>query len=151
MSILICRECGLELSESEFYLTGRGRLDCTCKTCRKTQSKERYDKNPYRAWAIHTRYYHESQGVQVRLSLDELEHIARIHDRCMLCQEDIHYGRKSSGAKQDNSPVLDKITLDNFIDTNNCMVVCPRCNGAKKGKTLKQFIDYCRKIILRYG
>ena len=147
----ICRDCGHKGPASDFYTTGRGRPDCLCKECRKKASRKKYEDNPYKAWAVNTRSYHESKGIQFYIRLDELERAARIHDKCMICDQSLYYGKKTNGIKQDNSPYLDRLNNEDYVDNNNVLLVCARCHGAKKGLTLREFLNYCKYIINRFS
>jgi hypothetical protein len=39
----ICKKCGREIPLSAFYSTGKGRVDSTCKDCRKERARARYN------------------------------------------------------------------------------------------------------------
>jgi hypothetical protein len=139
-----CRDCGYGGPISDFYTTGRGRPDCLCKVCRRKALRKKYNENPYRAWCINTKSYYESKGIQFYITMGELEHAARIHGRCMICGEPLLYGKK--GKKQSNSPYLDRINSEDYVDGNNVLLVCARCHEAKRGLTFKEFINYCKYI-----
>ena len=147
----ICRNCEESKTLDEFYLTGRGKPDCVCKECRRKSYRQKYESNPYKSWAINTKAYHESKGIEFYIMLDELEQAARIHANCMICNTPLYYGKKLNGTKQDNSPYLDRLNNEDYVDNNNVLLVCARCHGAKKGLTLKQFLSYCKYIITRFS
>jgi hypothetical protein len=151
MEIHICRDCGHEGTASDFYLTGRGKIDCICKECRRKAFRKKYEENPYKFWAINTKAYYESKGVEFYITLEELERAARIHGNCMLCGYPLYYGKKANGTKQSNSPYLDRVNSEDYIDNNNVLLVCARCHGAKKDLTLKEFLNYCKTILIRYS
>ena len=146
----ICRDCEKTKSLDEFYLTGRGKPDCVCKECRKEAARKKYEANPYKSWAINTKAYHEAHGTEVYMLLSELEDAARNHDRCMICHQLLHYGKKENGTKQTTSPYLDKVTTTDYVDNNNVLIVCGRCHEAKRDMSLNDFVAYCNSIVLKF-
>ena len=148
---LICRKCGEPHDIDDFYLTHRGKRDGTCKYCRIKSVMEKYNSNPYRSWAKNTKAHHESKGVVVDFSMDELERVARIHDRCMLCGKPLHYGRKENGNTSDNSPTLTSVNNSNHIDKNSVFVLCIKCNSLMQNRSMVELLDFCRMIIHKFG
>jgi hypothetical protein len=127
-----------------------GSIDKWCKVCRNKHNLEWHYKNPHRSWAIATKNHHIKDGIQVYMTIDELESAAKAHGKCMICGEDLHYGKKN-GSVVMNSPTLDRMNNEDYIDNNNSMVLCLRCNLTKQDRTMEQFLDYCERVLVKFN
>lgn len=113
--------------------------------------KQRHDwsvEHPHHNWACTVVSGHRRRGIEVRLSNhQELEDFSIGKDRCACCGTELNweYGTKNRKI-QHNSPTVDRINNERFIDRNNIRIVCRRCNMAKGDGTLDGFITYCRMI-----
>jgi hypothetical protein len=102
-------------------------------------------KNPYRFWAHSTRKNHMIRGVTVNLSVNQIEDIGRKSEYCSLCGEKLDW-TPGKGRMRPNSPTLDRVNNEPFMDLNNIMVVCWRCNTMKRDIPLSLFIEICKRI-----
>ena len=136
--------------------------DSLCKTCKSIiEAQRRKDNNaeytkrdkvwkvnhPIYVWADTSLRSHRKKGNVVDITTKELVNIATRSVKCELCNCDLDwtYGTKS-GKLQLNSPTLDRIDNENFINKNNIMILCHSCNATKRNRTLKEFHEYCKMI-----
>lgn len=150
VSTILCESCGDEIESDGFYFY-RGKFEKKCKKCRRQRMKDIYTSKPYYNWARTTKRYHELKGYKVFMSVEELETAARLHSHCMICGKELQYGRKEDGKVQRNSPTLDRINCEDYIYSNNCMILCPRCNASKQDMTMSEFVEYCRNVVKKFG
>jgi hypothetical protein len=104
----------------------------------------------HRRWAHNTYFSHKRRGIDVRLTVDELENMAKTHEHCMLCGKQLYWSPIRRGKTQQDTPTLDRINNEDFIDGTNVMVVCHKCNTMKNDLTLTEFRDYCIMIAKKF-
>ena len=157
----VCKHCRNERAK-ERYKNENGREKCRLKqeayyknpekrAEKNKRHQEHYTRHIVHYWAKATKANHERNGIEVRLSCQELEHIASIHQNCMLCGVPLWWGRKPKGVIVDTSPTVDRLNNESYIDSNNIFIVCHKCNKTKQNRTMKEFIDYCISIGKRFG
>lgn len=145
-----CKKCKKELELDMFYITPKGYIESRCKDCRSEYYKDYYNTHTYRHWARNTKWYHESRDIPVYMSIDELEQAAKSHLTCMICGKPLDYGRKVKGKVNDDSPTLDRLNNEGYIDNNNCIILCLKCNASKRDRTMKEFIEYCLMVVRKF-
>jgi len=139
----------------------RGRLNSQCKDCRtettnawKVRNLERIRKtkrawvlknpekvrehmrtcqivNPIRAWVRGSLGSHRARGFKMKISIDELEKVARNISRCPYCNVELDWLQGNKGHVKPKSPSLDRIHNGNVIDENSIQIICNRCNTIK--------------------
>lgn len=109
----------------------------------KEKSKEYREKNAYHFWANRTLKSHKSKGIQVNLTIDELEEKAKNSKFCPICGRELRFG---GGISDEYSATLDRINNENEIKKDNCVILCHRCNTSKYKMNLKEFIEYCEYV-----
>ncbi len=176
----ICTKCNIEKDISEFS-KARNRADgyqTWCKSCykiyRDTQdvnSRKEYHHNYYKENAIilrekHKIYYstengykrkwvsvslnsHRRRGYDVRISNQQLYDFIQDKYTCAYCGTVLKW--ESNGGFVDNSPTVDRVDNENYIDMNNIQIICTKCNGTKRNRTHKEFVEYCNNIVQIFG
>lgn len=48
------------------------------------------------------------------------------------------------------SPTLDRLDNEQIIRSDNILILCYQCNATKRDRTLKEFLDYCRAVSVKF-
>lgn len=176
----ICTKCNIEKDISEFS-KARNRADgyqTWCKSCYKiyrdthdVNSRKEYHHNYYKENAIilrekHKIYYstengykrkwvstslnsHRRRGYDVRISNQQLYDFIQDKYTCAYCGIVLKW--ESNGGFVDDSPTVDRVDNENYIDMNNIQIICTKCNGTKRNRTHKEFVEYCNNIVQIFG
>ena len=114
------------------------------------QQKKRHKKNPIKYWCIHTISSHKKRGFKVLFTWQELLSIAEKTKSCPLCGDLLNWGvENKNGRRQLDSPSLDRLNNDKTLTLKNTKIICWKCNNAKNEMSIKEFINYCKKIYKR--
>jgi len=146
-----CSRCN-ELKHIDEFYNDKQKKDGKsphCKLC-ESETQRFYKKtHPKRYWARRTLSDHRFNGYEVTLTLEELyEHIKSL-ECCELCGCKLDWSRYTKdGKNKSNSPSLDRLNNETFISSKNYSVICVQCNLTKGKRTYKEFIKYCKPIIL---
>lgn len=162
--MLKCTRCGKVKQRKHFAVCGRaarGTQDW-CKKCmaeyhaeyaQNNREKLRKDAFDYynrtpRAWAGMALRSHRKKGQIVNITTDELYNLALDKKTCPICGKVLSWGGKN-GRIRSHSPSLDRINNENELNLSNVWIICARCNAAKGGMTMKEFVEYCELVVSR--
>ena len=83
--------------------------------------------------------------------MDELYDFVKDKDYCYICGKplDWSYGSKGRGMKH-NSPSLDRINNENYLDLSNIQILCCNCNTSKGNKTILELVSWAEQVIKVY-
>lgn len=155
----LCKKCYQQTSEykeysRKYYRKFKDRIQKNIreyyeihKEQKRKSAIEYYRKNRIRNWVIQTIRNHKSRGYQVNILPDELEKMAKKTMYCPICKCELKW---KIGKLCNESPTLDRINNKNIIDKDSIWIICNKCNGSKRNRTLKEFNDYCKKFIQNY-
>lgn len=104
-------------------------------------------RKPFRYWAIGVLKSHARVGYKVKISISDLESIAKKHKKCSFCGCKLKYGR---GRHLPNSASIDRLNNEKTLAFANVSIICVRCNTSKGSRTFKQFLSYCKSISKRF-
>lgn len=166
MKTKVCSKCGIEKDVVEFSKdkSRQDKLCCQCKECMKKSwkkwaknnkekiketTKRWVKKRPHRNWTNTTLGGHKQSGYKINITKDELEKMAKKTKYCPICDVKLDWTYYTKGKKQINSPSLDRINNEKFLNKNNVQIVCLRCNRAKGEMSMNEFYKYCQIIIKR--
>jgi len=85
----------------------------------------------------------------MRITIDELTDIIKSVNHCYLCKCKLDWS-PGKGRTMPNSPTIDRLDNERFIDKNNIAIICHECNTIKGRRTLNEFLDYCELITNRH-
>lgn len=122
-----------------------------CQTWRKTypQKFQEYKKNNrHKFWASNTLMSHKRRGFVVSISVGELETIGQKTKECLICDRPL--GWDHGGKVHESSPTLDRINNERTISKDNVQIICHQCNTTKSSRTMKEFVDYCRRVSSKF-
>jgi len=153
-----CSKCNRDLDVSLFYIdksviSGHQRY---CKDCVNKYKKEEYHnifktKNiikRIRVWATNTLSGHRRRGYIINITINELINYALSIQKCEICNKELDWFiQDGTGNATLDTPSLDRINNELEININNIQIVCKECNSHKQGKTMKEFILYCKHVI----
>lgn len=108
--------------------------------------------NPILNWASQAKTRHKRKGFDVKITTHELAKIANEVIFCPFCGVKLNWsaGSKRKGAYSDY-PSLDRIDNEMEIRYDNVQILCRRCNSIKNDLTMKEFIEYCKNIVRKFG
>ena len=138
-----CRECRKEIvkrSCEKAKITHPWKL-------RNRENQYRKD-NPVKTWASSSLYKHRKK-YQVDISVKELEEIGKATSHCSICDCRLSWG--GNFVVKDSSPSLDRVDNEHIISKENIQIICHRCNCTKRDRTMKEFLDYCRAMVEKFG
>lgn len=175
----LCPKCKIVKPASEFYIIGKY-LSAYCKACTSIFSKEYHKNNKneihkrkynhrinnidkyikseraihkdpkhiHRQWATYSIRHHKKRGFKMSMTIEELTKRAKTITYCPMCGIKLkwYYGNLSS-----NSPTVDRIDSNNELTMDNTQIICHKCNMAKRDRTMKEFVEYCRTIVEKFG
>ena len=117
----------------------------------KKRAKQHRLDNPIDIWARNVRYNHLKRGIDVYITVDELKNLAHNTSKCCLCGNDLQFGSfNKHGKSNSNTPTLDRINNDKYINLDNCWIICYRCNMGKGDMQLNEYIDHCKNVVRIY-
>ncbi len=149
-----CTKCLEWKEETEFYkdVYKKDGMDYRCKICCNLKSFKSLCKNYRRKWSSSTLHQHKNRGCEIEISIDNVYEIAKKTDFCNVCGIKLNWEYNSKKGKTlSNSPSLDRINCENVINKNNIMIVCHKCNKTKQDRTMKEFVEYCKNIVKKFG
>ena len=111
--------------------------------------RKRYILNPLYHWAYDTIRGHERRGFDVKLTHFDLMEIAQNETHCPICGE--RYVWRGNGHKSMHKPSLDRLNNEKIINKENVWVICSRCNATKGDRSMKEFVEYCKKVASEFG
>jgi len=162
-----CFRCGNSKDKSEFY-SNKSRpdlLNSECKECCK-QTRKQYHKdgkykiaykswikkNPHYAWAKGTIQAHKKRGYKISLTVKELSTLAKHTATCKLCDCELKWNQgMGDGKLKKNSPTLDRIDNENYLNIKNTQIICHRCNSIKNSMSMIELIAFCKMIVNKYN
>lgn len=107
-----------------------------------------YEKSARRAeWARGTIRSHKCNGYTVNLTVAQIHEIASHTTHCRYCGGVLDYSKKGARGPKVNSPTLDRIDNDSFLDLTNVQIICNRCNISKVDRSHSEFITYCENLL----
>jgi len=164
MHLKICSKCKKKKDINKFSKNKNEKdgINCHCKKCcaeyyqkhKKEigeKNREWITKHPHRYWAMNSLSRHKLKGYIVKITIDELEKLAKQTQRCPICGFLIKwgYGSKQKRAAS-NSPSLDRMDKNKILTIKNIQILCYHCNAVKRTKTMKGFIEYCKMVANKY-
>ena len=107
--------------------------------------------DPVLYWARDTLFRHKKYGYSVNLDVNYLIEFVRSSDnRCKICGCSLLWHGKN-GKTVSNSPSLYRTDNEKILTKENIMLLCHKCNRTKNNRSLTEFINYCRRVALRFG
>jgi len=164
MHLKICSKCKKKKDISKFCKNKNEKdgLNCHCKKCTakyyqknkkqiEKKHKEWIAERPHRYWAMNSLTRHRQKGYIVKITIDELEKLAKQTQRCSICGFLLKWGYGSKqGKPASSSPTLDRMNNDKILTIKNIQILCYHCNAAKRTKTMEEFIEYCKMVANKY-
>jgi len=82
------------------------------------------------------------------LSVDDIEKIALRTKVCSICGRELEwtYNNKQRASKPE-TPSLDRVKNEKILTIDNIAIICWQCNISKRNQSVKEFVDYCRKVV----
>ncbi len=105
--------------------------------------------HPHMSWVNHTIYSHRGGGYAVNITAAQLEPIAKRTTHCSICGVALAW-ETGTGFSHD-SPSLDRKDNGQVMTIGNVWIVCHRCNATKRDRTFKEFVEYCKMIVDKFG
>ena len=162
-SLRLCNRCKRELPISDFYNPPSG-MRYSCKKCdleySRTYHRTHADfvrrsyrnyarKNP-RRWATACLGGHRRRGNVVQMTCEERYQLASKTESCFICGIQIDWQLGNKGHMNNRSPTLDRLDNEDVIRKDNILILRYKCNATKRDRTLKEFLDYCRAVAIRF-
>ena len=154
MKTKFCYKCKTEKPIAEFNKdrSNKGGLQKRCRKCDNQYRREWFRKNPIKTWCSQTIRNHKTDDYIVDIKRDELMKMAIKTKKCPICGITLDY---SFGTKNNklwiNSPSLDRINNEKFLNLDNIQIICRRCNATKLNRSMKEFVIYCAKIYNKFS
>jgi len=157
----ICSRCKKEKLITEFNKdkSRKDRVKRYCKICVKIyyqenrekiaqMTKQYYKKYPIKYWCINTINKHKQRGFKVLFTFKDLLPIAKQIIYCPMCGVKLQY---SGQRNQSSNASLDRIDNGDILTFKNTQIICRKCNMTKLDRTMQEFVEYCEKVVYRYG
>lgn len=106
-------------------------------------------KNHYRYWARGVLLGHKNRGNIINITLDELIDLAKKTNTCLYCNDVLDYERDKG--IHDTTASIDRKDNGNELSLENINIICYKCNATKRSRTHKEFIEYCKIIVNKFG
>jgi len=116
----------------------------------KIEQQKRTRRLPERVWATHSLYGHKRNGCEIKITIDELEQIAKNTKNCEYCGHELIYRAKQKNDRK-YIPTLDRIDIENEIRLDNIQILCIICNTTKLNRTHKEFIEYYKNLSKKFN
>ena len=139
-----CKECQNKIAK-EYRENNKDKVNNTIKKYRNNIN------NKFKIFASTTINDHKRNGYTVNITKHELEKIAENTIRCIYCDVELNYNRGDKYKTMINSPSMDNIENKKTIYINDIRIICHRCNTIKNSMSHKEFIEYCKKIYLKFN
>lgn len=144
----ICTKCGIDKPLGEFNRS-RSHEDGRSYACRSCH-RDYYAKSPRKHWAKGSHQNHRKRGYEFLFSWQDLEVLANVTDNCKFCNVTLNWspGKKVMGP---TSPTMDRIDSGKCMGLKDIQILCNLCNRTKGERTMKEFVDYCARIVEDFG
>lgn len=137
------------IGEFSINMRNKSGLNAQCKACDNIRRQKHTEKFPRRGWAINTIQNHRTLGYEVEVGFEFLESLANESNNCYICGQELNWDKK--GKVVPDSPTLDRMFNGKFIRSDNICIICHKCNRTKGERTMKEFINYCKKVAEKFG
>lgn len=84
------------------------------------------------------------------MTCEELYQLASKTESCFICGIQIDWQLGNKGHMNNRSPTLDRLDNEDVIRKDNILILRYKCNATKRDRTLKEFLDYCRAVAIRF-
>lgn len=108
------------------------------------------NKRPYRVWSHATLSSHRRRKIEINITVDDLENLAKNSEKCLFCGIKMRYGGGNHRVAK-HSATLDRIDNEKHMDMNNIQIICHSCNTAKGTMAMEEYIDHCKMIAKKFG
>lgn len=111
------------------------------------QTQQKRKENRHKYWAIATIQSHKRRFIlRSTINVIWLTKIAKETKKCYLCNIKLDWNEKVNKGPLPISPSLDRIDNGKILNRKNIQIICQKCNITKGSRTMKEFINYCKKI-----
>ncbi len=150
--IIICEKCGGAFNNKVNHTQNEKIYKSLCIPCRLKMKNILYEKKlkltgkyTLTRWISNILAQHRKK-FNVNIDTLELTEKWKNITHCYICgiKLDWSYNKKKI---QGNSPSIDRINNENFMNINNVQLICTRCNRIKSDNTMDNFIKSCKKIV----
>lgn len=121
----------------------------------KEYRKEWRVEHPKEFWASSTLSYHKRKEHKIEITKKQIYGFINNIENCTICGKELNFLPYKNHGKRtgpiSNSPSLDRVDNEKIIKLNNIQILCYECNTTKGKRTMKEFIDYCKKVTLKYS
>ena len=110
-------------------------------------NKNDIENYPYFIFARRAIFHHKHRGYSMKISVLELENLAKITNKCRYCGNELTYNIGIRTKKNwFDGPSLDRLNNEKEMRLDNIQIICGKCNVTKQDRTHEEFIDYCYKV-----
>ena len=113
----------------------------------KEQKRKWHVAHPERVWARQTLGDHRRRGLEIHISINELEKMAKKVRECPYCGEILGWSRGGAPGAKPNSPTLDRIFNGNVLDKTSIQIICHSCNLFKGNRPESEMEVHAMKLI----
>lgn len=138
-----CRECQNKIA-AEYRKNNRNKVHESVKKYRNDID------NRFKIFAATTLNDHKRNGYKMNMTKLELEILAQKTNKCIYCDEILNYNRGDKHKSMSNSPSLDNINNIKILSINDVRIICHRCNTIKSNMSHIEFIEYCKKVYIKF-
>lgn len=136
-----CKKCYKKLKHTQKCIICNNitasKKDKYCEDCKK-----------FRMWASSKVCKKRHMNMDVQFTIEWLAKKAKDTPRCELCGQELTY---CAEGEYFNYASLDRINNEKVLNVKNVWIVCYKCNTTKSNRTLKEFINYCKLIVEKWG
>jgi len=90
-------------------------------------------------------YNHKRRGHKINITIDEAEKLYNSSTVCPIC------GVEFSDKKRSTTKSFDRKHNKGMLSNRNVWVICYKCNATKQDRTMKEFVNYCRGVVNKFG
>jgi 5-methylcytosine-specific restriction endonuclease McrA len=117
----------------------------------KYNAKYRDTEDGYKHTWCSTLHRHKYKGISINITTAELFEYVKDINTCKMCGKILNWTKNGKKGATHDSPTLDRIDNEDYIDLNNIQILCYQCNAGKQKMTNDEYINQCKMVLENNG
>ncbi len=94
-----------------------------------------------------TLHRHRYKGISIDITMAELFDYIKNIKTCKMCGKPLNWSKNGKKGAEHDSPTLDRINNEDYINLDNIQILCHQCNSGKQKMTNDDYIQHCKNVL----